>query len=221
MFRGLFITGTDTDVGKTTVAAALMHRYRALQTLRYWKPVQTGIESSDDRKTVEKLGNCDESELHLDGIRLPRPVAPYLAAEWSGTRVSVSDLIARAVHAPNSVRWIVEGAGGVHVPLNESESMIDLMVEMGMPVLIVARSSLGTINHTLLTIEALRGRKLGLAGVVMAGFPNTDNRQAIERFGNIRVIDEMPQFAPLTPEALGRWARREFDTNGQLERYLR
>jgi dethiobiotin synthase len=221
MFRGLFITGTDTDVGKTTVAAALMHRYRALQMLKYWKPVQTGIESGDDTKTVETLGTCVESELHLDGIRLPRPVAPYLASQWSGTRISVSDLIVRGIDAPDSVRWIAEGAGGVHVPLNESESMIDLMVEMGMPVLIVARSSLGTINHTLLTIEALRGRRLGLAGVVMVGPPNADNRQAIERFGNIGVIDEMPRFAPLTPETLGRWATREFDSSGQLERYLK
>ena len=221
MFRGLFITGTDTDVGKTTVAAALMHRYRALQTLKYWKPVQTGIESSDDTRTVKELGNCGGSELHLDGIRLPRPVAPYLAAQWSGTRISVSDLIARGIDAPDSVRWIAEGAGGVHVPINESESMIDLMVEMGMPVLIVARSSLGTINHTLLTIEALRARRLTLAGVVMAGPRNADNRQAIERFGKISVIDEMPHFAALTTETLGRWATREFDTSGQLGCYLK
>lgn len=220
MFRGLFITGTDTDVGKTTVAAALMHRYRRLGSLRYWKPVQTGIELSDDTNTVRELGACAASELHSSGARLPRPLAPYLAAELSGTRVAIADLIRLASNAPDSVRWLAEGAGGVLVPINESESMIDLMVGIGMPVLIVARSSLGTINHTLLTIESLRHRKLDLAGVVMVGDRNPDNRDAIEKYGAVQVIDEMPRFAALTPETLGRWATTEFDTKGQLTRHF-
>jgi len=221
MFRGLFITGTDTDVGKTTVAAALMHRYRGLQTLKYWKPVQTGIESSDDTNTVEKLGECRKAELHAAGVRLSRPLAPYLAAELNGTRVTIEDLLAMVKSEPDSVRWIAEGAGGVLVPINESESMTDLMSAMGMPVLIVARSSLGTINHTLLTMEALRSRNLDLAGVVMVGDKNAENRKAIEKFGSIAVIDEMPHFTVLTPEILGRWATSEFDVKGRLACYLK
>jgi malonyl-CoA O-methyltransferase len=91
---------------------------------------------------------------------------------------------------------------------------------MGMPALVVARPSLGTINHTLLTLEALRRRQIEIAGVILAGNGNTDNRSAIERFGNVIVIDEMPHFAPLTPEVLGHWATSEFDTTGQLARYF-
>ena len=99
------------------------------------------------------------------------------------------------LNEPDSVRWVAEGAGGVLVPINESESMVDLMSAMGMPVLVVARSSLGTINHTLLTIESLRRRKLELAGVVMVGDKNEANREAIEQFGSVSVIAEMPYFA--------------------------
>jgi malonyl-CoA O-methyltransferase len=221
MFRGLFITGTDTEVGKTTVAAAVMLRYRTLKTLKYWKPIQTGIESSDDTKTVAELSGCPQSALHFSGVRLRGPVAPYLAAEQAGTRVTVADVIRHVRNEPESIRWVAEGAGGVLVPVNESESMVDLIVAMGMPVLIVARSSLGTINHTLLTLEALLRCRLDVAGVILSGHKNADNRRAIERFGGVTVIDEMPHFASLTPENFSLWAASEFDTSGQLERYFK
>ena len=221
MFRGLFITGTDTDVGKTTVAAALMHRYRGLKALKYWKPIQTGIELSDDTVTVEELGACSQNELHPAGTRLTKPVAPYLAAELTGIRIAISDLLLPGLNEPDSVRWVAEGAGGVLVPINESESMVDLMSAMGMPVLVVARSSLGTINHTLLTLESLRRCRLDLAGVVMVGDKNEANRKAIEDFGSVSVIAELPYLAELTPETLGRWATSEFDMQGQLARYFK
>lgn len=221
MLRGLFITGTDTDVGKTAVAAALMHRYREFHTLKYWKPIQTGIEVSDDTATVRKLGGCDDSELFDSGIRLPGAVAPYLAAEQSGTHVTIADVTRRVENQPDSVRWVVEGAGGVLVPINESEFMVDLMVGLGMPVLVVTRSSLGTINHTLLTIKDLRRRNHEVAGVIMVGPKSEANRRAIERFGSVAVIDEMPQFPALTLESLGRWATSKFDTEGHLAGYFK
>jgi len=221
MLRGLFITGTDTDVGKTTVAAALLHRYRELHVLKYWKPIQTGIEIDDDTETVSELGDCFEEEVHRAGIRLQRPVAPYLAAELSGTRVTIADVMTRVENEPESICWVVEGAGGILVPINDSESMIDLIVTLGMPVLIAARSSLGTINHTLLTIESLRYRKLDIAGVVMVGRKNAANRDAIEKFASMNVVEEMPHFAPLTAEALGAWATSEFDTQGRLAKYFK
>src|SRR4030095_13325011 len=192
--RGLFITGTDTGVGKTTVAAALMHRYRELRTLKYWKPIQTGIEVDDDTRTVDELGGCRDVEMHREGIRLPRPLAPYLSAELSGTHVTIAALMTRVKGEADSVRWVVEGAGGVLVPINESESVIDLIATLEMPTLIVARSSLGTINHTLLTFEALRRRRLNVAGIIMVGQKNAANREAIERFGSVTVVGEMPHF---------------------------
>jgi len=220
MFRGLFITGTDTGVGKTTVAAAVMLRYRHLKTLKYWKPIQTGIETDDDTETVRTLAGCNDTELHLSGIRLPGPVAPYLAAERSGTRIAIADVVRLAVDQSDNTRWVAEGAGGILVPINESESMLDLIAALRMPVLVVARSSLGTINHTLLTIEMLRHRKQQVAGVVMVGQENPANRIAIERFGAVTVVGEMPHFADLSPETLQRWTTSHFDTNGHLQPYF-
>jgi dethiobiotin synthase len=220
MLRGLFVTGTDTGVGKTTLAAALVHRYRGLGTLRYWKPVQTGIEQDDDTASVLKLADCVESEVHARGVRLRKPVAPYLAAELAGTRITIADVLRYVSDEPEDVRWIAEGAGGVLVPLNESESMIDLMTALRLPALIAGRSSLGTINHTLLTIETLRRRKLEIAGVVLVGNRNSDNRAAIERFGSVTVVGEMPHFMALTADSLGQWATSEFDPRGELARYF-
>jgi dethiobiotin synthase len=219
MLRGLFVTGTDTNVGKTVVAAALMLRYRELGTLRYWKPIQTGIEHDDDTATVQLLG-CLADEVFAPGIRLQRPLAPYLAAELSGVRITTSDLRAYPGGDAVRTRWVAEGAGGVLVPINESEFMTDLMVELGMPVLVVARSSLGTINHTLMTLEVLRRHKLNVAAVVMVGEPNPSNCEAIQRFGDTEVVAQMPMFPKLSAEALAGWATMEFDPHGQLKRYF-
>ena len=214
MHAGLFITGTGTGVGKTVVAAALMHRYRSM-SLRYWKPVQTGIEQDDDTAVVRQLGACREGELLNDGIRLPGPVSPHLAAKLSQTEIHVQELVG-IVKAFASTNWIIEGAGGVLVPLNETELMIDLMVLLRLPVLVVSRAELGTINHTLLTLEALRARALQIAGVVMVGVRNASNRAAIEHYGNVAVLGEMPEIPTLTSETIALWADAELDPSGIL-----
>jgi len=220
MLHGLFITGTGTGVGKTVVAAAVMYRFRAMASLCYWKPVQTGIEQDDDTAVVRCLGACNERELFCDGIRLAGPVSPHLAAELSEMRIDIPELMQRIGNAPLSTQWIIEGAGGVLVPLNESELMIDLMVHLQLPVLVVSRAELGTINHTLLTLEALRGRGIQVAGVVMVGVRNSSNRKAIEHYGNIQVLGEMPNIPVLTPDALRLWAASELDPSGVLQSYL-
>lgn len=220
MLRGLFITGTDTGVGKTVTAAALMHRYRAAAPLRYWKPIQTGIEEDDDTAVVRELGGCTEQEIFDQGVRLPRPVSPHLAARLHGSAIDVESMIQLVAGEPPQTRWIVEGAGGVLVPLNSKEKMIDLMARLGLPAVVVARGSLGTINHTLLTLEALRSRELVVAGVVMAGEVNPENRAAIEEFGNVPVLAEMPRFGVLTSDALGQWSREHFDRERRLAEFL-
>jgi dethiobiotin synthetase len=220
MLRGLFITGSDTDIGKTVVAAALMHRYRRLGNVRYWKPIQTGIEQDDDTATVKRLGACRDSELFHQGIRLPRPLSPHHAARLNNTRISIPDLRKLIDSEANSYRWVVEGAGGVMVPINESEFMADLMAVLALPVLVATRSTLGTINHTLLTLHALRSRSLNVVGVVMIGEKNRDNRHAIERYGKIDVLGEMPRFPVLTPDVLRHWASSEFDPASQLSKHL-
>jgi dethiobiotin synthase len=220
MRRGLFVTGTDTGVGKTVVSAAIFHRYRRQVPLRYWKPIQTGIDVDDDTAEVERLAGCTAAEIRREGVRLPRPVSPHLAARWAGVTIDVDALAAIPGLDPGTERWIVEGAGGVLVPLTEVRLIADLMTRLGLPAVVAARSTLGTINHTLLTLEALRARQVAIAGVVMVGAPHADNRAAIEEYGRVRVLAELPRFDPLTPEALAAWATTEFDPGRILSEHL-
>jgi malonyl-CoA O-methyltransferase len=216
MLRGVFVTGTDTSVGKTVACAALMSRYQQLPSLRYWKPIQTGIEDDDDSATVARLSGCADDRLLHAGVRLPRPLSPHLAARLAGRPIDIGALVAIASAQADSDRWIVEGAGGVLVPIDDDATMMrDLMARFGLPVLIVARSSLGTINHTLLTVEALCARGIRVVGVVMSGDVNPDNRRAIEHYGRVPVIGELPQLAPLTVETLAA-AAASVDPDGVL-----
>jgi dethiobiotin synthase len=198
VLRGLFVTGTDTGVGKTVVSAALMHVLRARGPVRYWKPVQTGIEEDDDTAVVRTLGACASEEILDDGIRLPRPLSPHASAQLAGVRITIDEVLRPLAGRKSPPSWIVEGAGGLLVPLNESELMIDLIARLALPVLVVARSGLGTINHTLLTLEALRLRRLDVVGVVMNGAVNPSNKAAIEHYGRVSVVGELPPLEPLT-----------------------
>ena len=219
--RGLFISGTGTNVGKTVVAAALLHRFRSTVPLCYWKPIQTGIEKSDDSATVRSLGNCEDSEVFNGGIRLRGNLSPHLAARLAGEEIDL-DRLARMAETPHhALRWIVEGAGGALVPINGRQMMADLMEKLELAVLVAALSTLGTINHTLMTVETLRRRSLRVAGVVMVGNPNKENREAIERFGKVDVLGELPHFPSLTAENLAAWARAELDPSGLLVEFFR
>jgi len=217
---GVFVTGTGTNVGKTVVSAALLHRYRCVAPLRYWKPVQTGAPEDDDSATVTSLGGCAAKEIWTRGMRLPKPLSPHLSAELCGVEIHVSSLLELMMDADSARRWVIEGAGGVLVPLSLKESMADLMAALGLPAVIVASSGLGTINHTLLSVEALRKRSIEIAGIVLNGEPNADNRRAIETIGDVAVIGEMPPFGALTPAVLARWAMNELDPNGLLGRWF-
>ena len=214
--NGVFVSGTDTNVGKSVVCAALMHRLRPHTAVRFWKPIQTGTELDDDTETVRVLGTCSDEETARSAVRLPRPLSPHLAARLAGQRIDIADLVSHLDSSSDRVRWVVEGAGGVLVPLNEGDLMVDLMVRLALPVLVVARTSLGTINHTLLTLEALKARRLDVTGVVMVGDPSPENRAAIEHYGAVAVLGEMPRFEPLTPHTLREWAIGSLDAKGRL-----
>jgi dethiobiotin synthase len=205
--NGIFVTGTDTGIGKTIVSAALVCALREKENVCYWKPVQTGIEEDDDTETVGKLANCRDEEIFDKGFRLERPLSPHLSARLSNVEITIEKVLQFRTNSPSERFWIVEGAGGVLVPLNESELMIDLIKALNLPVLIVARSALGTINHTLLTLEALRNRNLEVFGVIMNGEQNDENREAIEHFGKTRVLAQMPKFERLEFESLNNWTR--------------
>jgi dethiobiotin synthetase len=198
-----------------------MHRFRREAPLRYWKPIQTGIEHDDDTGDVERLGGCVATEIAWTGVRLPRQLSPHLAARLEGMRIDLEPLVRSLANEPTSQSWIIEGAGGVLVPINDSETMIDLMTRLSLPTVVATRTILGTINHTLLTVEALRRRNLRVAGIVMVGNPHAENRAAIERHGNVAVLGEMPTFRPLTAQALASWAVDGLDPDGSLLEYLR
>jgi dethiobiotin synthase len=198
---GVFVTGTDTGVGKTVVAACLARAWRA----GYWKPVQTGtVTADDDTATVVALAGVPAEHVYLPSYALRAPLSPHAAAELEGVRITMD-----AITPPRTAHpLVVEGAGGLFVPLNERDFMIDLMAKLALPVLLVARSTLGTINHTLLSLAALRSRDLPIAGVVLNGPPNAGNREAIERFGQVRVLAELPRVDPLDHAAVERLAAR-------------
>jgi dethiobiotin synthase len=187
--------------------------------VRYWKPIQTGIETDDDTASVVALTGGDRAVALEEGIRLPRPLSPHLAAHLAGIRVSIDDMLLVARAQDPSTRWVVEGAGGVLVPINERELMIHLMECLALPIVVVARTALGTINHTLLTLEALRARSLTIAGVVMAGASHPDNRQAIAEYGAVTILGEVPVLEPLTADAL-KHAASLLDPHDALAAYL-
>lgn len=220
MIRGLFITGTDTNVGKTVASAAIFHRYRESARLCYWKPIQTGIDLDDDTAEVRRLAGLGDAEVLDEGVRLHDPVSPHLAAERAGDVINLHRLRALFSASGGDRSWVVEGAGGVLVPLNPESLTRDFIHVLNLPALIVSRSSLGTINHTLLTLEALRSRRLTVAGVLMIGGPDEDNCRAIEQYGHVRVVGQMPRFSPLTSDALADWARKHLDPTSVLKEYL-
>ena len=197
--KGIFVTGTDTGIGKTVVAACLARAWRA----GYWKPVQTGAATGDDdTATVAALAGLPAERILAPAYVMQAPLSPHAAAELEGVRISMDAIAPPETPHP----LVVEGAGGLYVPLNERDFMIDLMARLAVPVLLVARSTLGTINHTLLSLAALRSRALPIAGVVLNGPPNAGNRAAIERFGQVRIVAELARIDPLDAAAIDRLA---------------
>lgn len=192
--QGFFVTGTDTDVGKTLVSAWLMTHLDAA----YWKPVQAGVEPETDSMTVRRLAEVPAERILPEAYVLPEAMAPHEAARRAGLIIDMTKL-----SPPATDRLLLaEGAGGLLVPLNETAYVIDLAEQLELPILLVARSTLGTINHTLLSIEALRRRGLPLAGVVMNGPETPHNRAAIERYGGVNVIAEIPWLPSVTRATL-------------------
>lgn len=200
----LFVTGTDTDVGKTLVSATLM----AGRGGYYWKPIQTGARETHDTLQVRELTGLPQHRFLPEAYRLSEPLSPHAAAELDGVSVDVDDI--EIPEFPDGEPLIVEGAGGVMVPLGPGHFMLDLMRTLDLPVLVVARSGLGTINHTLLTLAAIRRAGLTVAGVVLNGKLNAGNQAAVEVFGSVEVVAALPPLSDLTPGGLARAYRDHF-----------
>ncbi|MEM8643255.1 MAG: dethiobiotin synthase, partial [Pseudomonadota bacterium] len=191
---GFFVTGTDTEVGKTLVSAWLLTQLDAA----YWKPIQAGTVPTTDSATVQQLAELPVSRVLPEAYLLPEPMAPHEAAR----RANIALDMAKIKLPPHDGLVVVEGAGGLMVPIAAGAYMIDLADQLDLPIILVARSTLGTINHTLLSLEAIRRRGLPLAGIVISGPETPHNRAAIERFGKVEVIAEIPQLETVDRDTL-------------------
>ncbi len=198
--KGVFVTGTGTDVGKTLVAAWLALNWGA----DYWKPVQTGGVETTDSQSLAHL--APRVRVHPSGVVLKAPLSPHEAARRENVRIDLSALPPPLTDRP----LVVEGAGGVLVPLNDTALMIDLIERLALPVVVVARTSLGTINHTLLTLEALRRRRLPILGVVLNGQLNPATRDAIAHYGAVKILAEIQPLIAVTPATLKGIPKPEF-----------
>jgi len=192
----LVICGTDTDVGKTVVSALVVQGLGA----RYWKPVQSGLEGGGDRSSLARLLPEAVDRLLPEAYRLSRPLSPHWAAELDGMVIEPERLDLPALAGP----LVVETAGGVLVPLRRDWLQIEQLQRWQLPLLLVARSGLGTLNHTLLSLEALRQRALPVLGLVLNGPPHPDNPRTLEQLGGVPVLAELPPLQPLNAAALAR-----------------
>lgn len=185
----IVVTGTDTGIGKTVAAAALAWRLGA----SYWKPVQAGLDEETDSEAVARLAGV---EVLPEAYRLTTPCSPHRAAEIDGVTIDPDRLV------PPPGRVVIEGAGGALVPLTRELVYADLFSRWGLPVVVVARTALGTINHSLLTIEALRARSIWVGGVLFSGEAMPDSEATICAMGGVRSLGRIPMLDPLTPETL-------------------
>lgn len=193
-----FVTGVDTEAGKTIVSSMLVRGLDAF----YWKPVQTGSRLVSDSDMVRQMAGITENRIIPEVYSFAEPLSPHLAAALDS-----SYIYPEKIKSPDVFPLIVEGAGGLLVPLNNDFLMIDLIQKLNLPALIVARNKLGVINHTLLTIEALKTRSIDILGVILSDGINRDHKQAIERFSNVQVIAQLDSLESITPDML----RKKFD----------
>ena len=203
MNKDLFVTGTDTCVGKTLLSAVFV----AALNRKYWKPIQTGAYEGADRESIMLWTNVPEERIHPEAFVFDAPLSPHLAAEQQGRKIDLQ-LIRRP---SDSEPIIIEGAGGVFVPINDDVFMLDLMKQLQAPIVVASRTTLGTINHTLLTVSAIRGAGLDLKGIVMVGNENANNRRSVEQYGNVPVIGSIPWLDLIDRETLCDVFERNFD----------
>lgn len=192
----IVVTGTDTNIGKTIFSAALCGALGA----DYWKPVQSGLEDETDSQLVARLGGLEGGRVHPEAYRLAMPASPHRAA--AAENVVIDPL---ALTPPSTGRpLVIEGAGGLLVPLTPDALYADVFRRWQLPVVLCARTALGTINHSLLSIEALRARNILILGIAFIGEAVEDSEATIARVGGVRRLGRLPWIDPLEPASLAR-----------------
>jgi dethiobiotin synthetase len=190
----IIVTGTDTGIGKTVFSAALVGALDGY----YWKPVQSGLEEETDSEIVHRLSGLAAERILPERYRLNTPASPHLAAAIDGITIDPQHLQLPKVSRP----LIIEGAGGLLVPLTRELTYVDMFARWHAPIVLCARTTLGTINHTLLSIEAIRARGIALLGIAFIGEENPDSEAIIVELGRTQRLGRLPLLPALTPDRL-------------------
>ncbi|KAB2943901.1 MAG: dethiobiotin synthase [Hyphomicrobium sp.] len=197
MSAAVVVTGTDTDVGKTVLAAGLVAAFGGC----YWKPVQAGLAGETDAEVVRRLAGVSSDRILPEVYRLTTAASPHLAAERDGIAIDVERLT-RLPAVPGGAPLIIEGAGGLLVPLTRQVLQIELFERWRLPVVLAASTRLGTINHSLLSIEALKRRQIPLLGIAFVGEENADSERTIAEMGGVRRLGRLPHLDRLDADSL-------------------
>ncbi|MED5464758.1 MAG: dethiobiotin synthase [Myxococcota bacterium] len=196
--KGLFITGVDTEVGKTVVSAALMAA--APQHTRYWKPVQTGSPTDCDTREVQRLAGLAPHRVLDAGARYALPASPHYAAAQENETIDVQSVIRQGQEAHNATTtWVVEGVGGLMVPLNSQVLLPALIKALELPCIVVASTRLGTINHTLLTTRQLEAERIPTLGILLVGDEDPSALSALQDHSPFPVLATLPRLPEVTP----------------------
>lgn len=187
------VTGTDTGIGKTIFSAALTGALNA----HYWKPVQAGLDDGADRDHVASLSGVPADHILPEAYRLTTPCSPHRAAELDGVVIDPANLA-----LPPQRPLVIEGAGGALVPVTRSTTYADVFAWWNLPVIVVARTALGTINHSLLTLEALRSRGVPIHGIAFVGEANEDSEATICAMGDVKRLGRLPMLQRLDQQSL-------------------
>lgn len=208
--NGFIVTGTDTEIGKTIFSAALT---LALEGT-YYKPVQSGLEEETDTAKVQRLTGLPDIHFLPEAYKLNTPASPHLSAELDGVEIDCERLAPAAQDLTNRpMPLIAEGAGGLLVPLTRDKLTIDAFREWGLPVILCARTSLGTINHTLLSVEALKARNTPIHGIAFIGDENADSERTIIDFAGVKKLGRLPILDEINRDSLAQAFGAHFDMN--------
>ena len=201
----IIVTGTDTDIGKSVVCAMLVQALSA----NYYKPVQAGLDGETDSEFVKRLSGMPDEHFYPESYRLQTPASPHLSAKLDGVKIDVNHL-----EMPHSDRLlIVEGAGGLLVPLTDDVLLIEMFARWKAPIVLCASTRLGTINHSLLSIEALNRRNIEILGVVFVGDKMESSETAIVNFGQVKHLGRLPILDPLDSDSLANAFDLHFNIN--------
>ena len=192
--KRLFVTGIGTDVGKTVISAILTQKLQA----DYWKPIQAGELDNTDSMKVSQWVENSTSVIHPEAYRLTQPMSPHAAAERDGTNIDLNKII-----SPETIHnLVIEGAGGLMVPLNQHDLVINLIPHLQAEAVLVSRHYLGSINHTILSIEALRSRNIAIAGIIFNGDENRDTESIIESICAVPILGRIPKINDLNQHSI-------------------